>query len=144
MLPPSTPLPLGEAVLPLIKADELKGGKIQIDRIGHKDIDLKALLTAVKNTPDGEFVTVESAKENVRVAKQGGNLLITVRGEKNEKVDVRLPIDIADQLVVAKDGELDLLSLLRALGSHGDLQLVSVEDGTETVGVWIDGRPTVD
>jgi len=46
-----------------------------------QDVDLKAILQAVRDTRDGEFVTVEG-KDNVRVAKEKGLLVVKVREDK--------------------------------------------------------------
>ncbi|MEW6366338.1 MAG: hypothetical protein AB1714_17060 [Acidobacteriota bacterium] len=142
----NVPLSLAEKLLPLIQSEDLKGGKVRIQGCHHGEIDLPGILAAVRDAQDGEYVTVEGGDEDVRVAKQNGLLLITVRGKRgdHEKVDVRLPMTIAESLTSTEKGEIDLLSMIRALQSHGDMQLVSVESDHETVGVWIDGRNTID
>lgn len=140
------PLSLAEKVLPLVQVEGLRDGKIRIDGCPHADVNLPAILAAVRDARDGEYVTVQSADENVRVAKEKGLLLIAVRSEKagGEKVDVRLPLGIAESLASAGNGELDMLAAVKALSSAGDMQLVSVQDGKETVGIWIDSRNTTE
>ena len=142
----NVPLSLAEKLLPLIDSDDLKGGKVKIHGCHHGDIDLPGILAAVRDAQDGEYVTVEGGDEDVRVAKQNGLLLITVRGKRgdHEKVEVRVPMSIAESISGAENGEIDLLSMIRALQAHGDMQLVSVESDHETVGVWIDARNTID
>ncbi len=143
----NVPLSLAEKVIPLVNADNIRAGKIKIGEIHNADIDLPGILAAVRDTKDGEFVTVQSKSENVRVAKEKGDLLITVRDDghgKNERVDIRIPMSIVDSLVAGKKDELDLVAMLKALQSHGDMKLVSVVDGDETVGIWIDSKSTIE
>jgi hypothetical protein len=74
------PLDLAEKVLPTINKDRLHNGKVKIDdtRIDNGDVDLHALIDAIRTSKDGEFVTVQSTENDVRVAKQGGQLIVHV------------------------------------------------------------------
>src|SRR2546422_2254411 len=49
------------------------------------DVDLRALLDAVRSAKDGEFVSVQSRENDVRVAKQGGYLVVHVRDHKRSE-----------------------------------------------------------
>jgi hypothetical protein len=144
------PLSLAEQILPAVTAERLRRGRVHIGRQGKlDDVDLRAILEAVKSAKDGEFVTVEktSAKkgrETVRVAKQGGYLLVEVRDGDAERVDIRLPMAVVEAMLSAGADELDILAGLRALKAHGDLTIVEVRDGDETVRVWVDSRNTQD
>ena len=40
--------------------------------------ELQAILAAVKESPDGEFITVETKDETVQAAKKGSDLLLKV------------------------------------------------------------------
>lgn len=135
------PLALVEQVLPAIEVDAFEGGRLPIlDEIRDEGgIDLRALLEAVRDADDGEYVTVADGAESVRVAKQGGYFTAFVDGEDGERVEVRLPIGVVDALLSAGEGELDLLAALHALGDHPPFDLVRVDDGDgSTVRVWID------
>jgi len=97
----NVPLSLAEKVIPAINHGKLNQGKVTIDNADMNGIDLHAILEAVKNSPDGEFVTIQGKDQDVRVAKSKGNLVVHVtdksgdkqkNGEKkNEKVDVIIP-----------------------------------------------------
>jgi hypothetical protein len=50
---------------------------------------------------------------------------------------------VAALLSGGKD-ELDLVAALQALGDHPDTELVTVEDGENTVRVWLDSKNTAD
>jgi hypothetical protein len=141
------PLALAEAVLPAIKVNQLQNGKLRVHHAHIEDVDLHAILDAVRKAKDGEFVTVDSTRENVRVAKQAGYLLVEVReqdkdGKERNKVDVKLPLTVMEALLSGGKDELDLLAAIRALAKHGDADLVSVKDRNTTVRIWVDTKST--
>ena len=138
------PLELAEKVLPAIQTDKLHDGKIKVDEPKLKTLDLRALLEAVRTTKDNEFITVESDLNKVRVAKVGGNLVIRVREGKDQskKVDVTLPFPVAEALLSGGRDELDILAAVRALTALGDVELVTVNDKSSSVRIWVDSRNT--
>lgn len=140
----NVPLSLAEAVLPTIEANNFRHGKIRF-RHHRNGIDFRALLEAVKNTKDGEFVTIEKKDETVSVVKENGFLLVTVsesKGEKSEQVDVKVPMVVVEALLSGEEDELNLAAAIKALRQFGDIQLVSIRDGDETIRVWIDSKST--
>jgi hypothetical protein len=150
------PLSLAEKILPTINADKLHNGKVRVDDRDFHDVDLRALLEAVRTAQDNEYVTVESKHENVRVAKSGGFMLIKVREmphatKKDAKetpkvhtVDVKIPFAVVNALLSGDKDELDLLAGLRALGQYDNLELVTVNDEDSSVRIWIDTQNTAE
>ncbi|MGO9275782.1 MAG: hypothetical protein ACLQOO_37000 [Terriglobia bacterium] len=145
----NVPLSFAEKILPTIQADCLHNGKVKIE--GEMNgVDLHALMDAIRSTGDSEFVTVESKHEHVRVAKQGAYMVIKVRDEdsgskktdKAETVDVKVPLSVVEALLSGGKNELDLTAAVRALRAQGDTELVSVNDGEETVRIWVDSQNT--
>ncbi len=137
------PLSLAEKVLPTINHDKLRGGKVKITG-DIKGIDLHALMEAVRSAGDSDFITVENPHENVRVAKSGGFLLIQVRetGKVPSKVDIRMPVKVVEALLSAGEDELDIIAAIRVLKEAEDTDLVSVDENSQTVRIWIDSRNT--
>jgi hypothetical protein len=137
------PIQLVESVLPLIHDGGLRGGHLSIDMDKH-DIDLPKLLAAVRDARDGEYITVTSRDENVRVAKQGGYLLVKAV-ESDETVDIRIRLSVVDALLTPADsanGELNLAAAVRALAEQGEGDIVTVTGADENVRIWIDGKET--
>ena len=132
------PMALVESVLPLIDHEHLSKGKLNIaEELDMEGIDLREIWEAVRNTKDGDFVTVEGKDENVRVSKSQGFLKVDVE-EDDEKIRVRIPLDVVGALFSGEEGQLDLLAAVRALGKYKGQDLVTVEGGSELVRVWID------
>jgi hypothetical protein len=157
----NVPLDLAEKILPAINKDRLHNGKVTIDHADMEGVDCRALLDALKTTKDGEFVTVQAHDSDVRVAKQGGYMLIHVTEKRwNEskdgkdakdskmteksRVEVKVPMKVVEALFSAGKNELDVLAALRALSAHGDTELVSVKDEENTVRVWLDSKSSAD
>ncbi len=131
------PLSVVMAILPAIETDEFRGGRIDLGHGEIDDIDLHAVLKAFKDSPDADFVTIEGRDESVRVSKERGFLLVNVDGD-NDRVRVRLPLDVVDALLSGGNEELDLVAALDALADHGGGDLVTVESDDESIRVWID------
>ncbi len=150
----NVPVEMAEKILPVINKDQLHNGKIHIDSAHMDDVDLRAFLDAVRTSKDGEYVTVQSKENDVRVAKSGGYLLIHVtdKSKQNSKskphedsrVEIKVPMKVVDALFSAGKDELDVVAALRALSSFGDSELVSVKDSENTVRVWIDSKNVAD
>jgi hypothetical protein len=143
----NVPLELAEKVLPAINKDRLHAGKVKIDDAHVNDVDLRALVDAIRTTKDGEFVTVQSNDCDVRVAKQSNHLIVHVLDKQNSKkseVEVKVPMKVIDALFSAGKDELDLVAALHALAAQGDTELVSVKDHENTVRVWVDSKNVMD
>lgn len=141
----NVPLAMAQKILPSINNHGLHNGKITIHNAQMNGVDIHALLDAVRTSPDNEFVTVKENDSDVRVAKANGNIIVHVIGKKNkdQKVDVTVPLKIVDALFdTAKNDELDLAAALQALNDAGDVLLVTVQDASQKVRVWVDSRNT--
>lgn len=143
----NVPLELAEKVLPAVNHDRLHNGKVRIDSADMNDVDLHAVMDAIRTAKEGEYVTVQGDENDVRVAKEGSHLMIHVvdkGGSKKSQVEVKVPMKVIDALLSAGKDELDLVAALHALGTQGDTELVSVKDSENTVKVWLDSKNAAD
>ena len=143
------PLELAENVLPTINKNHLHNGKVTIDQAHMNDVDVRALLNAIRTAKDGEYVTVQGTDQDVRVAKEGGRLLVRVKENKGSKsnkseVDIKIPMHVIDALFSAGKDELDIVAGLHAFASLSDTELVSVKSEDSTVRVWMDSKNSSD
>jgi hypothetical protein len=147
------PLELAEKILPTIDKDQFHKGRVKIDHFDCNGVDFHALLNAVRDSKDGEFVTVQDKDQDVRVAKQNNYFLVHVidkEGSKDSKdhkrsnVEVKIPMKVVDALFSAGKDEVDLVAGLHALALQGDTELVSVKDHEQTVRVWLDSKNVSD
>ena len=143
----NVPLELAEKVLPAVNHDRLHNGKVKIDNSEINDVDLRAIMEAVRSAKDGEYVTVQGNDNDVRVAKEGNHLMVHVvdkGGSKKSQVEVKVPMKVVEALLSAGKDELDLVAALHALSTQGDVELVSVKDSENTVKVWLDSKYVAD
>ena len=149
------PLSMAEKVLPAVNHGNLHQGRVTISHADMDGIDIPALLDAIRTAPDNEFVTVKEKDQDVRIAKSNGNLIVHVRcidhDKQNDKqgnkqnVDVTIPLKVVDALFsTAKDNELNIVAALHELSDAGDALLVTVQDASQHVRVWVDSKSTSD
>jgi len=138
----NVPLALAEKVIPAINHGELHDGKIHCGHFTADSVDVRAILDALKTAPEGEFVTVQEPDNDVRVAKEHGQLVVHVIDKKSkENVDVTVPWEVAQALVAnTKGDELDIEAAIKALSNAGDVTLVTVSGQEENVRIWIDSN----
>ena len=89
-----------------------------------------------------EFLNVDSEKEQVRMAVEGDALSLRVSelvdGLMTEKVRVRVPSRVVDALLSGQGEELDLRAALDELKDAKVGEILSVDDGDESVRLWIE------
>jgi ribonuclease HI len=136
------PLSLAEKVIPAINHGELQNGKIHIGHIDAENIDIRAILNALKTAPEGELVTVQQSDNDVRVAKEHGQLVVhVVDKHTKDTVDVSVPWEVAQALILNTTGnELNLEAAVKALENIGDTTLVTVGGRDQSVRVWVDSN----
>ena len=147
----NVPISLARSVLAAVQHGPVDHGIVHIHNAHINDVDIRAILKALKTTPDGEFVTVEEKDTTVRVKKEGGLLLIHVvdtsahhKNHAHQNVDVRLPLEVADALFSGPTDELNVAAALDLLARHTEMELVSVQDAENTVRVWMNTKTTQD
>lgn len=135
------PLSLVETILPMIEAEQLHHGMIGLDDTELEGIDFRAILQQLRDTPDTDFVTVNSKDESVRVAKEGDFFIVRVEEKRGdaENVLVKIPMAVVEALLSGAEGDqLNIMAAIEALGKYSGGDLVTVEGGDETVRIWID------
>jgi len=162
----NVPVDMAVKVLPAINHEPLHDGKVRMQCAHLDEVDLHAMLDAVRSAKDGEYVTVQGRENDVRVVKNAGYLYIHVAEKshaakaaknaeskeapakpvttKESKVEIKLPMKVVDALLSAGKDELDIVAALHALSANGDTELVSVRDSENTVRVWIDSKNVSD
>ncbi len=141
----NVPLSLAEKILPAVNNNGLHNGCVTIHESDFNGVDVRAILDAIRTAPDNEFVTVKGQGQDVHVMKSNGNIVVRVRDGNTQKVDVTVPMKVVDALFsTVKDNQLNVAAAVHALGEAGDTLIVSVEDSSQHVRVWVDSRNTQD
>jgi hypothetical protein len=138
----NVPLTLAEKVIPAINQGQLRDGKISIGDFHADNVNVRAILDALKTAPEGEFVTVQDTGNDVRVAKEHGQVVVhVIDKESKENVDVTVPWDVVQALVSdTAENQLNVEAAIKALENVGDTTLVRVSGHDENVRVWVDSR----
>ncbi|RMG47595.1 MAG: hypothetical protein D6718_03135 [Acidobacteria bacterium] len=139
------PLETVRALLPAFQEAVREAYREVRSDLAEQGVDLEAIRQALQNVPDGEFVTIQSAGENVRIAKEKGFLVVRVNEADKERVDLKVPTRVFEVLVAAGDDEsVDLAAALDALAETTGQDLVQVTDGESRIRIWIDEKETAD
>ncbi len=139
----NVPIEMASAVLPSIPGDQHQG-KFNF-QASVNGMDLRAMLEAVRNSPDNVFVTLERNDKEVSVAKSGRDLLIRVAEKPSAQhhfgktVAIKVPMSVVRAMLANNSDQLDIGAGIRALTREGDVD-VTVNDEKETVRVWTDTR----
>lgn len=142
----NVPLSLASKVIPAINHGQLRDGKVQIGDFHADEVNVRAIIDALKTAPEGEFVTVQNNDHDVRVAKEHGQLVVHVvdkghGGDSKQNLDVTIPWEVAQALISnTTEHQLNIEAAIHALESAGDITLVRVTGQDENVRVWIDSN----
>lgn len=102
----------------------------------YSDVAMR-ILEELEDGPDGVLVEVRDGSDYVHIEKIDGELKIDVTSD-DEEVAVRLPIEtVVEILESCDDDEVDVASVLKALGRAGRTDLVHVRSRDEEVKVWL-------
>jgi hypothetical protein len=134
------PLNLVLTVLRNVDVENFHKGRIDLELDDDMDINFAEILAAVKDAPDGKFVTVTSDEADVNVHKKGGMLFVTVDQKEDEmaKVEVTMPMELMNALSFGEENTLDVAALLGSLDTLPDGELVKVTSNEANVRVWIE------
>ena len=138
----NVPLMLAEKIIPAINHGQLRDGKIQCGDFTANNVNIRAILDALKTAPGGEFVTVQEVGNDVHVAKEHGQMVVHVMDKKDgQNVDVTVPWEVAQALISdTREDQLNIEAAIKALENIGDTTLVRVTGKDENVRVWVDSK----
>ena len=137
----NVPVSMVEKAIAMVPEEHLRHGRIHLDECCEdlSPAELRELWQEIKDSPDMTFVTVEEDDESVRVWKEAGYLKVHVlENDRNERVDVQVPLGVVDALLSGEGDELNIEAAIRALVEQGSGELVTVSGDDETVRVWVD------
>lgn len=135
----NVPLSLAQVALEVAPRDVLEKGRLKLNQKDISVADIRRLWTELKASGDAEFVTVEEKDKTVRIARAGDYVRIDVRNqsEKNEKVQIRMPLTVVDALLSGEGETMDIGAAITQLkGQRGEI--VTVEGSESHVRIWID------
>jgi hypothetical protein len=109
------------------------------EHIGNLQLsDFRRMWAELKTTGDAELVSVEEKDQRVRIAREGGLVLIRVEKDAGaEKVKIDVPVQVVDALLSGDGNEWNVRAALAEMQKRrGDI--VRVDDNGKSVRIWID------
>ena len=134
------PLNLVLTVLRNVDVENFHDGHVDLELDDDMDINFPEIMQAIKDAPDGKFVTVTSDEADVNVHKEGGTIHIDVNQKEDEmaKVQVTVPVELMDALSFGEENTLDVAALLESFDNLPNGELVKVTSNEANVRVWIE------
>lgn len=136
------PVSMIERAAPLVQGKGFEGGKLRFDDADIDGAELREIWQAMRAAGDGEYVTVDSDHEKVRIHRKNGFMMIEANDRRRggDEVEMRIPLAVADALFSGTEGALDVAAAMRALADAGEGELVTVTSDDATVRIWVDAR----
>lgn len=132
------PFSMVDVALKIAQDKKFNGGKFRLDSTELSVPDIKKMWTEFKKAGNADFVTVEKKTESVKISREGNYLLIKVSEKNQQKVDLRVPVDVVDALLSAPGDELDIKAALVAMQQKGNSEILSVNDKDTKIRIWVD------
>jgi hypothetical protein len=137
------PIEMASSAISMIPGDQ-HNGKFHF-QASINGTDLRALLDAVRRSPDNVFVTIERRDKEVSVAKSGRSLLIkiadkpSIPGHFDKTVAIKVPVSVVRAMLAGNSDDLDVAAGIHALALEGEVD-VTMNNEKQTVRVWTDTR----
>ncbi len=135
----NVPVSLAQVALEVAPRDIMEKGRLKLQEKDISVADLRRLWAELKASGDAEFVTVEEKDKTVRLSRAGDYLHVNIsdQSEKNEKVQIRMPLTVVDALLSGDGESMNIGAALNELkGQHGEI--ITVEGSDNQVRIWID------
>lgn len=133
------PLSLVISVIDGINVESFHGGMVDLE-LDDAEIDWPAIIKAVAEAPDGEFVRAKTEDADVMVVKRDGMMTVDVNehGGDNTVVKVSLPVSLLSALNIDSENRVDVKALLAGFDRLPDGELVRVTSNEANVRIWIE------
>jgi hypothetical protein len=132
------PLGLAQMALSFVPEQQLLIDDDELDELREHLPEVRELIRAIVDAPDGEFVRVEERNGGlVTVAKRGDALEVFV-DDDDDHVEVTLPLSLAERAIEdLASGRIRPAALVRELRSQRWTDLVEVHSGGDHVRIWM-------
>jgi hypothetical protein len=118
----------------------LHDGKLTMSNSNPNGFDLLAVLQAMQNSKENEFLTFQSGLHQLRVGRMGGNLILRAANQKGDKqeMEASIPLAVAQALFSAGKGELDLIGSLQTMMAMGESIKITLTSDSGSVQLLLD------
>ena len=139
------PLAAIEAAIALAPEAIVRDGQVQLGGAAELPIAaIRGMWRELIDVGDVEFVTIQAGGNDLRIAREGEIILITVHdsGDGTAEADVRIeiPVPVVDALLSSQGDTLNITAAVQELSTlRGEMVRVVADDNN--IRIWIDESP---
>ena len=139
------PLAAIEAAIALAPEAIVRDGQVQLGGAAELPIAaIRGMWQELIDVGDVEFVTIQAGGNDLRIAREGEIILITVNesGDETAETDVRIeiPVPVVDALLSSQGDTLNIRAAVQELSTlRGEMVRVVADDNN--IPIWIDESP---
>jgi len=138
------PLKLVETVLPMIEQKELVKGNIELDELPLTVHQMREIWQTLQTEGDFELASIKDHDMNLRIYKKGDLLHVRSNEDAKDKILINIPAAVVDALLSGEGEELNITAAVKMLAQNDMGEIARIEDGHDTVRVWIDSKGSLD
>lgn len=138
------PLKLVETVLPMIENKEFAEGKIELDEIPLTVNQMREIWRTLQTEGDFDLASIKDEDVSLRIYKEGDWLHVRSEEDAEDKISINIPAAVVDALLSGEGDELNITAAVKMLAQSNVDEIARIEDGEDTVRVWIDSSASLD
>ena len=139
------PLAAVSAMIALAPDTIVEDGQLQLGDVHEVPVAaIRDMWLELRDVGDAEFVTIQHEGQDVRIAREGGTILVNVNdqdGDASEEVRIEIPVSVVDALLSGSGDTLNVRAAIEELSTLRG-ELVRVIESDNNVRIWIDEIPT--
>ncbi len=138
------PLAAVTAMLALVPDTIVQNGELQFGSSQQVPVGaIRDMWRELRDVGDVEFVTIENEGQDVRIAREGDTILVTVSNREGDAGEVRveIPVPVVDALLSGDGESLNIRAAIEELSQLRG-ELVRVIESNNNIRIWIDESPT--
>jgi hypothetical protein len=138
------PLKLVETVLPMIEQKEFVQGEIELDELPLTVNQMREIWRTLQTEGDFELASIKDKDVNLRIYKEGDFLHVRSNENAKDKISINIPAAVVDALLSGESDELNITAAVKMLTQSDVDEIARIEDGEDTVRVWVDSNASLD
>ena len=128
----------------MIENKEFAEGKIELDEIPLTVNQMREIWRTLQTEGDFDLASIKDEDVSLRIYKEGDWLHVRSEEDAEDKISINIPAAVVDALLSGEGDELNITAAVKMLAQSNVDEIARIEDGEDTVRVWIDSSASLD